>query len=118
MLYSVQYNAKFVGAGVTLDLEKLCPGICACLWRELDVVSMALKVQTEACGAFEDAGRIPVDVDEQVDSAARKCVMYFGPNHNPALAIAFKNQVRPDPQGAIKLVESLGEYESIVHKGT
>ena len=118
MLHSVKHNAKFVGAGVTLDLETICPGICACLWRELDVVGMTLKVQTEARGAFEYAGAIPVDVDEQADSAARECVMYFGPNHNPALSIAFKNQVRPDAEGAIKLVEGLGEYEAIVHKGT
>ena len=118
MLHSVKHNAKFVGAGVTLDLESICPGISACLWRELDVVGMTLEVQTEACGAFEDAGKISVDVDEQADSAARKCVMYFGPNHNPALAIAFKNQVRPDAEGAIKLVEGLGEYEATVHKGT
>ena len=118
MLYSVQHNAKFVGAGVTLDLESICPGICACLWRELDVVGMKLTVQTEVCGAFEDAGTIPVDVDEQADSAARKCAMYFGPNHNPALALAFRNQVRPDAEGAIKLVEGLGEYEATVHKGT
>ena len=63
-LYSVQHNAKFVGAEVTLDLESICPGICACLWRELNVVDMTLKVQTEACGGFEDVGTIPVDVDE------------------------------------------------------
>ena len=117
-LYSVQHNAKFVGAGVTLDLESICPGICACLWRELDVVDMTLKVQTEACCGFEDAGIIPVDVDQQADSAALKYVMYLGPNHNPALAIAFRNQVRPDAQGAIELVEGLGEYEATVHKGT
>lgn len=118
MLYSLQHSAKFVGAGVTLGLEKICPGICACLWRELDVVGVILKVQTETLGAFEDTGTITVDVDEQADSAARKCVMYFGPNHNPALAIAFRNQVKPDAQGAIKLVEGLGEYEATVHKST
>jgi len=114
--YSVQHQAKFVGAGVTSGLEEICPGICACIWRELDVVAMILTVQTTA--AFEDARIIPVDVDEQADSAARKCVMHFGPNHNPVLAIAFRNQVMPDSQGAIKLVEGLREYESTVHKGT
>ena len=117
-LYSVQHNAKFVGAGVTEGLERICPGICASLWRELDVVALTLLVQTEAVGAFEDPGTVPIDVDEQADSAARKCVMYFGPGNNPALAIAFRNQVRPDAQGAIKLVEGLGEYEATVHKGT
>lgn len=117
-LYSVQHNAKFVGAGVTEGLEGICPGICASLWRELDVVALTLLVQTEAVGAFEDSGTVPIDVDEQADSAARKCVMYFGPGNNPALAIGFRNQVRPDAQGAIKLVEGLGEYEATVHKGT
>ena len=112
ILYSIQHNAEFVSAKVTLDVESIYPGTGVCLWRELDVVGMTLKVQTEACGAFEDIGTIPVDVDEQADSAARKCVMYFGLNHNPALAIAFKNQVRPDAQRAIKLVEGLGEYET------
>ncbi|KAG0634907.1 hypothetical protein HOY80DRAFT_911508 [Tuber brumale] len=116
--YSVEHHAKFVGAGVTLGLEEICPGICAYLWRKLDIVCMTLKVQTTAFGAFENTGSIPIDVDEQADSAARKCVMYFGPNHNPALTIAFRNQVMPDAQGAIKLVEGLREYENTVHKGT
>jgi len=114
--YSIQHQAKFVGAGVTRDLENICPGISACLWRELDVVAMVLSVQTTAYSG--DAETITIDVDEQADSAARKCVMYFGPNHNPALAIAFRNQVMPDAQGAIKLVDGLREYEATVHKGT
>ncbi|KAH9930914.1 trehalose phosphorylase [Fomitopsis serialis] len=32
-------------------------------------------------------------VDEQADSAARKCIMYFGPNNNPRLSIGPRNQV-------------------------
>ncbi|PUU72501.1 hypothetical protein B9Z19DRAFT_1168589 [Tuber borchii] len=117
MLYSALHNAKFVGAGVTIALEKICPGICAYLWRELDNVGVKLRVQTEAISAFEDDGKVPVDVDEQADSAARKCAMYFGPTHNPDLAIAFRNRVGPDAEGAIRLVKGLGEYEATVHKG-
>ncbi|PWW74165.1 Glycosyltransferase Family 4 protein [Tuber magnatum] len=116
--YSIQHQAKFVGAGVTLGLEEICPGISAYLWHKLDIVCVRLRVHTTAFGAFEDTGSIPIDVDEQADSAARKCVMYFGPNHNPALAIAFRNQVMPDAQGAIRLVENLSEYEATVHRGT
>jgi len=78
---------------------------------------MALTVRTTACDGFEDARAIPVDVDEQSDSAARKCVMHFGPNHNPALAIAFRSQVMPDAQGAIKLFD-LSDYQATVYQGT
>ncbi|RPB05302.1 UDP-Glycosyltransferase/glycogen phosphorylase [Choiromyces venosus 120613-1] len=116
--YSVAHQAKFVGAGITNGLEDICPGTCAYLWRKLDIVCMRLKVRTTAVGAFDVAGTIPIDVDEQADSAARKCVMYFGPNHNPALAIGFRNQVMPDAQGTIRLVENLKEYEDTVHPGT
>jgi len=116
--HEAQHWAKFVGAGVTLGPEKICPEICAFLWNHLDIVSMALPVRTTACDGFEDARAIPVDVDEQSDSAARKCVMHFGPNHNPALAIAFRNQVMPDAQGAIKLFEDLSDYQATVYQGT
>ena len=116
--YSIQHQGKFVGAGVTHGLENICPGICATLWREFDAIAMVLNVQTSAIGAFEDARTITVDVDERADSAARKCVMHFGPNHNPALAIAFRNQVMPDARGAMKLVDGLREYQATVHKGT
>ena len=116
--YSIRHRGKFVGAGVTLGLENICPGICASLWRNLDAVAIVLNVKTSAICAYEDARTVTVDVDEQADSAARKCVMHFGPNHNPALAIAFRNQVMPDAQGALKLVEDLREYKATVHKGT
>jgi len=116
--YSTEQEAKFVGAGVTVGLENIYPGICASLWSHLDVVAISVSVETTALGAFEDTGTIPVDVDEQAYSAARKCVMRFGPNHTPALAITFRNQVMPDAQGAIKLVRGFRDYEYTVHKGT
>ena len=98
--------------------RKFAPGICAFLWNHLDIVSMAPTVRTTPCDGFEDARAIPVDVDEESDSAARKCVMHFGPNYNPALAIAFRNQVMPDAQGAIKLFEDLSDYQATVYQGT
>lgn len=35
------------------------------------------------------SGRLPIPrtLDEQADSAARKCIMYFGPGNNPRLTI-------------------------------
>ena len=56
--YSIDHEAKFVGAGVTAGLEKICPGICASLWSHLDVVAMSVSIETRTLGAFEDTGTI------------------------------------------------------------
>ncbi|KZT11205.1 glycosyltransferase family 4 protein [Laetiporus sulphureus 93-53] len=61
---------------------------------------------------------IPRTVDEQADSAARKCIMYFGPGNNPRLSIAPRNQVAVDSGGKIHLIDDLDEYRKTVHKGT
>jgi glycosyltransferase involved in cell wall biosynthesis len=62
------------------------------------------------------AGRLPISrtLDEQSDSAARKCLMYFGPNNNPRLGIGPRNQVMVDAGGKIHLIDDLGEYEKTV----
>ena len=57
-------------------------------------------------------------MDEQADSAARKCIMYFGPNNNPRLSIAARNQVAVDAGGKIHLLDDLEEYRKTVHTGT
>ncbi|KAG0636836.1 hypothetical protein HOY80DRAFT_1017229 [Tuber brumale] len=116
--YAVKHHAKFVGAGVTFGLEEICPGICELLWRELDIVSVMPRMQIPPSGASGDTGAVPIDVDEQADSAARMCFMYFDHNHNPGLTFSFRNQVLPDADGAIKLVEGLREYQNTVHNGT
>ncbi|KAF8352313.1 trehalose phosphorylase [Amanita rubescens] len=61
-------------------------------------------------------GRLPIPrtLDEQSDSAARKCVMYFGPNNNPRLSIGPRNQVMVDGGGKIHLIDDLAEYEKTV----
>lgn len=61
---------------------------------------------------------IPRTVDEQADSAARKCIMYFGPNNNPRLSIAARNQVAVDAGGKIHLIDDLDEFRKTVGKGT
>ena len=61
---------------------------------------------------------IPRTDDEQADSAARKCIMYFGPNNNPRLSIAARNQVAVDSGGKIHLIDDLEEYRKTVHVGT
>jgi hypothetical protein len=57
-------------------------------------------------------------IDEQADSAARKCLMYYGPGNNPRLAIAARNQVAVDAGGKIHLIDDLEEYRKSVGEGT
>lgn len=57
-------------------------------------------------------------LDEQADSAARKCLMYYGPNNSPRLMIGPRNQVAVDAGGKIHLIDDLREYEKTVGKGT
>ncbi|KAG5354226.1 hypothetical protein C0989_003739 [Termitomyces sp. Mn162] len=61
-------------------------------------------------------GRLPIPrtLDEQADSAARKCLMYFGPNNNPRLNIGPRNQVAVDAGGKIHLIDDLEEYRKTV----
>jgi len=65
-------------------------------------------------------GRLPIPrtLDEQADSAARKCLMYFGPNNNPRLTIGPRNQVAVDAGGKIHLLDDLAEYKKTVGDGT
>lgn len=65
-------------------------------------------------------GKLPLTrtLDEQADSAARKCLMYFGPNNNPRLTIGPRNQVTVDAGGKIHLLDDLDEYKKTVHTGT
>jgi len=61
---------------------------------------------------------IPRTLDEQADSAARKCLMYYGPNNNPRLTIGPRNQVTVDAGGKIHLIDDLDVYRKSVGKGT
>ncbi|KIY68640.1 glycosyltransferase family 4 protein [Cylindrobasidium torrendii FP15055 ss-10] len=66
------------------------------------------------------SGRLPIPrtIDEQADSAARKCLMYFGPNNNPRLTIGPRNQVAVDAGGKIHLLDDLEEFRKTVGSGT
>ena len=65
-------------------------------------------------------GKLPIvrTVDEQADSAARKCLMDFGPNNNPRLVIGPRNQVAVDAGEKIHLIDDLEEYQKTVGSGT
>lgn len=62
------------------------------------------------------SGRLPIPrtVDEQADSAARKCLMYFGPGNNPRLSIGPRNQVLVDAAGKVHLLDDIDEYKATV----
>ncbi|KAG0638088.1 putative trehalose synthase [Tuber brumale] len=115
--YSISRRAKFVGAGVTLDLEEICPGFCAYIWTRLDIFRVISKASTTPSGTHLQRDT-PIDLDEQADLAARECVRFCGPDHNPALAICFRNKVMPDGEGAIRLVKDLQPYKETVHEST
>lgn len=145
-MFSVEHYFKFVGAGCTEKSLEIAPELPSTMWRELDIVTMVYKVnytapkpgsvvdpeierlrQTMNVAALANGGgggveyeeRILIDVDEQADSAARKCTKDFGPGGNPCLCIGFRNQVLPDIGGKVRLVSSLDEYrQTIMAQGT
>ncbi|KAJ7905349.1 trehalose phosphorylase [Mycena olivaceomarginata] len=63
-------------------------------------------------GTAGHGGRLPIPrtLDEQADSAARKCLMYFGPGNNPRLTIGPRNQIH--------LLDDLDEYKKTVGTGS
>lgn len=115
--FSNDHLVKFVGGGITELFNEIAPNLCNRLWKELDIVILAFAVRSTARDnakaglglsrqpSFQDtsaAAKAETDnatslagnkqplarpADEQADSAARKCVMYFGPSHNPRLSI-------------------------------
>ncbi|KAI5780225.1 putative trehalose synthase [Peziza echinospora] len=145
-IFSDEHCLKFVGAGVTEKSLEIAPGLPAAMWREMDIVTMAYNVQHTAprygldpdedweasteVGAMANMGggvgydaldkkheRIQIDVDEQADSAVRKCIKDFGPGGNPSLSIGFRNQVEPDTGGRCRLVANLEEYKRTLWQG-
>ena len=64
-------------------------------------------------GEYEEEITI-IDVDEQADSAARKCTRDFGVGLNPGLTIGYRNQVLPDTGGKVRLVGHLDDYKGTV----
>jgi hypothetical protein len=61
-------------------------------------------------------GKLPLQrtLDEQADSAARKCLMNFGPGNNPRLSIGPRNQVTVDDAGRIHLIDDIEEFRKTV----
>ena len=62
------------------------------------------------------SARLPMirTLDEQADSAARRCLGNYGPNNNPRLEIGPRNQVLVDGGGHIHLIDDIDEYKATV----
>jgi len=145
--FSNEHLVKFVGAGLTMGVEYHCPNICGKLWSEMDIVPFVFPVRTTLNGfekpapsslhplqaamlkkeePVQNGGYTPPkvgiesirSVDEQADSAVRKALMYFGPNHNPRLSIGFRNQVEVDSAFKVHLISDLKRYEDTVQATT
>jgi glycosyltransferase involved in cell wall biosynthesis len=76
--------------------------------------SAQLKAMSGLDTGLGDRLPIPRTLDEQADSAARKCLMHFGPNNNPRLSIGPRNQVMVDAGGKVHLLDDLAEYQATV----
>lgn len=96
--YERKMFCKFIGAGVPYDLMKMAPKLCSRLWAELDTVPISFRPDDERRpGEAENPKYWDVKcVDEQADSMARKCIMYFGPNESPLLQVGYRGLVEVD----------------------
>ncbi|KAG0130321.1 trehalose synthase [Tuber indicum] len=112
---SKSLGARFVAASVELVLEEMCPGLSTHIWRRLDVVCVLSKEQARVAGACDDPD---IYLGEKADSAAQECVSCFSPDYNPARTFGFRNQVMPDAEMVIKLVDGMRDYEGTFHKHT
>ncbi|RPA79997.1 UDP-Glycosyltransferase/glycogen phosphorylase [Ascobolus immersus RN42] len=118
--YFENHVVKFIGCGVSQTANELCPDLCSLLWREYDIVPIVFHVHSlipgfsinskEGTVASIQRTLLDIDVGEQADSAARKCVIHFGPQHIPRLMVGFRNEVEVDAGGRIKIVGDLEEY--------
>ncbi|KAG0635581.1 hypothetical protein HOY80DRAFT_1056958 [Tuber brumale] len=69
--YSTSKRGKSVGAGVTLILEEICPGICAHIWRKLDIVGVFHKSLTTPSGT-RTLGNTLIDVGKILPSTIQR----------------------------------------------
>jgi hypothetical protein len=115
--YSHSHFYKFAGAGISKPLATLAPQLCARLWAELDIVPLVFERSFEDPLKQSPATQPPLSVDEEADSMARKCLMYFGPTLQPRIQIGFRNRVEVDASGHARLMGA-EEYRGTVRATT
>ncbi|KAI6150279.1 glycosyltransferase family 4 protein [Pisolithus tinctorius] len=138
--FSQEHICKFLGAGVTLSLLKEVSDLlmifdrCSQLsTRTHSHVPTSKHRISSTTGSYVPSGAetptVYVDpsplmdqntlqpgvTNNKADSAARKCLMYYGPNNNPRLTIGPRNQVTVDASerrtwnAVIKLADEMRE---------
>lgn len=71
--YQDEHHYKYLGAGVTKATCDISPNLPARMWTDLDIPTLQFErnvVESDYLKQDE------VDVDEEADSMARKCVRY------------------------------------------
>ncbi|TKA62404.1 hypothetical protein B0A49_11684 [Cryomyces minteri] len=111
--YQEEHGYKFIGVGITQRIVHLSPTLPARLWADLDIVPLVLHITDED----KQGVRGPLSVDEEADSMARKCLMFFGPGNGPRIQVGRRNQVEVDAGSRAQLTY-LDEYRSTVGERT
>ncbi|OCL06746.1 glycosyltransferase family 4 protein [Glonium stellatum] len=114
--YQQEHRYKFVGAGLTTKVVQMSPQLPARLWWELDIVPLVFDKPLEEPLA-QATRRSIMFVDEEADSMARKCLMFFGPSQQPRVQVGFRNQVEVDSSGHGQIT-CLDQYPETVSKQT
>lgn len=112
--YQEEHFYKFLGLGMTKMVAIMSPLLPAKLWAELDVVPMIFELGLEKPLGTQSAR---FTVDEEADSMARKCLMYYGPTSQPRLQVGYRNEVEVDASGHAQIA-NLASYQGTVSKNT
>lgn len=111
--YEEDHLYKFMGVGITEATVKLCPELPSRLWATLDTVPMVFDTGLEK----PRTKKVTLSIDEEADSMARKCLMYFGPSLQPRVQVGYRNEVEVDCSGHVQLT-TLEQYRNTVGSRT
>ncbi|THX63162.1 trehalose synthase [Aureobasidium pullulans] len=106
-------NVKCLGAGISKAAHDISPDLPARMWAELDIPTL----EFERNPVEGDIITGEVDVDEEADAMARKCVVMYGPQKQPLLQVGFLNEVSVDAAGHAILC-TMEQYRNTVRKTT
>ncbi|KAF2203443.1 glycosyltransferase family 4 protein [Delitschia confertaspora ATCC 74209] len=112
--YRKAHLYKFLGVGLTKQTVEMCPQLPARLWWELDVVPLVFETGFEyPYLPTKSRHHRGIMVDEEADSMARKCLMFFGPSQQPRVQVGYRNQVEVDCGGHAQIT-CLDQYPETV----
>ncbi|KAF2787856.1 glycosyltransferase family 4 protein [Melanomma pulvis-pyrius CBS 109.77] len=114
--YMERHLYKFVGAGLTKSVVELSPELPSRLWLELDIVPLVLEASPSQY-RLRKAHAQSTTVDEEADSMARKCLLNFGPNHQPRVCVGYRNQVEVDCEGHAQ-ISNIHDFRGTVRDTT